>query len=65
MKRKKHFCLGHICVILPRNCLQLKVEGSRGWRRRNVEILDDIRNGRRCRQIKTNAQDGEKWGASI
>ena len=55
-----------LCHILRRNCLQLTiVEGKRERRRRNVRMLDDIRNGKSSSKMRTTqAQDKDKWRAS-
>ena len=54
IRNTKTYWLGQ---IFYRNCLQLsiidwKVEGMRGWGRRKVEMLDDVRNRRSYRPIR-------------
>ena len=63
IKLRKTICISH---ILRRNChlkhvLERKTEGKGRRRRRHTELLDGLKERRRCLNFKDKALDGNVW----
>jgi hypothetical protein len=63
IRRKKASWIGH---ILHRKCLlkhiiEGKIRGTRRRGRRRKQLMDDLKEGRRCWKLKEEAQDRTLW----